>query len=89
MSSEPEKLTEETPVEVVEKKEETKDDVEDVPVSVPEQVADPQGEEENYLDDSPHASQNQKKSNPPGKAGIKTSAKPEAAASTGEKRQRR
>lgn len=89
MSSEPEKLTEKAPVEVPEKKEETKDAVEDVPASKPEPVAEPQGGDENYLDDSPFSSQAKKEPNTSGKAGVKTTAKPEAVASTGEKRQRR
>ncbi|KAG9119881.1 hypothetical protein FRC07_004878, partial [Ceratobasidium sp. 392] len=64
---------------------ETKDVAEDVPdasASKPE----PESGEENYLDDTPQPSQNS--ANKSGKAGAKSTAKPEASAATGEKRQR-
>ncbi|KAG9075137.1 hypothetical protein FS749_013221, partial [Ceratobasidium sp. UAMH 11750] len=64
---------------------ETKD-VAEVVSDAPAKMAEPEGGEENYLEDTPRPSQNT--SNKSGKAGAKSTAKPEAAAATGEKRQR-
>ncbi|KAG8741193.1 hypothetical protein FRC10_003187 [Ceratobasidium sp. 414] len=65
---------------------ETKD-VAEVVSDAPAKVAEPEGGEENYLEDTPKAGQNS--SNKSGKASaVKATAKPEAVAATGEKRQR-
>ncbi|KAG8757010.1 hypothetical protein FRC12_010411 [Ceratobasidium sp. 428] len=69
------------------KEPETNDVAEDVP-DTPASKPEPEGGEENYLDDTPRTSQNSS-SNKSGKAAAgKSTAKPEAAATTGEKRQR-
>jgi hypothetical protein len=90
MSFEAKQVTEETPKDAPSPVPETKDvaqDVSDAPASVPDTSLQLQGGEDNYLDDSPHTSQ--KASDTPRKAGAKTTAKSEASATTGEKRQRR
>jgi hypothetical protein len=88
MSSTPNYKTEESTQDVPEAVPETKnvtgDTTDDATTAtIPDAKSKPQGEE-NYLDDTPTSSQKESK-----KSTVKTAAKPEAAAHTGEKRQRR
>ncbi|KAG8686157.1 hypothetical protein FRC08_012715 [Ceratobasidium sp. 394] len=88
MSPKSKKVVEEAPENASPSAAETETkDVAEVVSDAPAKMAEPEGGEENYLEDTPRPSQNT--SNKSGKAGAaKSTAKPEAAAATGEKRQR-